>query len=70
MEQMLEKMPWTTSAGKELRFRASSSSRAQNTYGAGQERSAQWGLGLSWARGNWQVRAVSLGSSVEFWDQH
>lgn len=67
MEQMLEKMPWTTSAGKELRFRASSSSRAQNTCGAGQACSAQLGLGLGWERGSLQVRAVLMGSSVELW---
>lgn len=70
MEQMLEKMPWTTSAGKELRFRASSSSRAQNTCGAGQECSAQLGLGLGWGRGSLQVRAVFVGSSVDLWDRH
>lgn len=31
MEQMLEKIPWTTSQGKEERERASSRRRAQNT---------------------------------------
>lgn len=70
MEQMLEKMPWTTSAGKELRFRASSSSRAQNTCGAGHVCSAQWGLGLGWERSSLQVRAVFVGSSMELRDQH